>query len=168
MMLAISAAGAALTTVQQHTAMKSQEQYNDKERAATLETRNQNLAQVDLQQQQATAQASDKINQNNIQAAKAMSTTQVSAGENGISGLSVDSLLSELDGTRGSYNASVEGNLRDATNEMANQRVSINNGTTSAINQLKTPQAPDYVGAALKIGAAYNNYKNPPKTGGKA
>jgi hypothetical protein len=52
----------------------------------------------------------------------------VSAGENGVGGLSVDALLAELDGTRGAYNTSVQGNLEDTINGLNAQRTSIENG----------------------------------------
>lgn len=164
-MLAITAASAVAGLAQQHQTMKAQEDSNQKEHDATLEARNQNLAQVDLQNQQATAQASEKINANNINAAKAMSSTTVQAGENGIGGLSVDSLLAELDGTRGAYNTSVQTNLSSAMAASDNSRQNINAQATSAMNHLQTPQAPDYIGAALKIGSAYYGSKAGAKKG---
>ena len=48
-----------------------------------------------------------------------------------------------------------------------NQQVNVNRNAASEINGLKTPQQPDYLGAALKIGnTAYGAYTKGSTVGG--
>lgn len=157
--LALAIGSTAATLYQQDQAAKAHEDYNKDQRENTIKAMNENMSQIELAKQQATEQAGQKQFENNLQAQKAMSTARVSAGEAGVSGLSVDALLSEIDGTRSRYNDSVSANLTDTVDEMNNQRTSAARNARSAVNQLKTPQAPDYIGAALRIGGAAVDYK---------
>lgn len=156
--LAITAASAAAGVIQQTQAASSQNRYNAKQRENSIMARNQNLTQIELQKQQVAQQAGEKTFQNDLAAQKALSTAKVSAGENGVSGLSVDSLLSEMDGSRLRYNDSVASNLANSMDSMNMQRDNVQTSAVNQVSQLKTPQAPDYLGAALKIGGAYNKY----------
>jgi hypothetical protein len=156
--LAIAAVGTGASLAQQEAAADSQTKSNNQQRENAIKARNENLAQIEVQKQQATTQAGQKTFENNLQAQKALATTTVAAGERGVSGLSVDSLLSEIDGNRGRYNTSVEANLKDNVTGFDLQRENVSTGANNAVSQLKTPQAPDYLGAALKIGGAYMNY----------
>lgn len=156
--LAITAASAAASVAQQASNASYQQKVNNVQRENSITSRNANLVQVEVQKQQAVTQAGQKQFENNLNAQKAESTAKVSAGENGVSGLSVDALLGELDATRGRYNSSVDANLRDSVQSFDNQRDNIQTSAVNQVNSLKTPQAPDYLGAALKIGGAYNKF----------
>jgi hypothetical protein len=96
---------------------------------------------------------------NNAAAVRAQSTAKTIAGEGGVTGLSVDALLADLAGRAGRDNTNAEVNYlrRDAgiQADMMNNWAS----TASGINSLQTPKAPDYLGAALRIGEAYDKYK---------
>ena len=103
---------------------------------------------------------------NNAAARRDISRATVSAGESGISGLSVDSLLAELGGAAGSANTSAEVNYlrKDAALEQDRSNIyttKTNNWaqTASAINSLKTPTQPDYIGAGLRIANAGVTYQ---------
>jgi hypothetical protein len=156
--LAISALAAGASVAQQDAAASAQTKSNNQQRENAIKARNENLSQIELQKQQATTQAGQKTFENNLQAQKAEATTKVSAGENGISGLSVDYLLGEIDANRGRYNTSVEANLKDNVVGFDLQRNNVQTGAVNSVSQLKTPQAPDYIGAALRIGNGYANY----------
>lgn len=159
-MLAITAASAANSIVQQSKAAAAQDEFNQKQREASIKAMNDNMSQIELAKQQATEQAGQKTFENDIAARKAMATAKVSAGESGVAGLSVDALLAELDGSRARYNQSVQANLDDTINNLNSQRTNINNSAASQVNYLRTPQAPDYIGAGLRIGSAYANYES--------
>jgi hypothetical protein len=156
--LAIAAASAAASVAQQGKNVSYQNKVNDQQRENSIEARNQNLSQIEVAKQQATTQAGQKVFENDLAAQKALSTARVSAGENGVSGLSVDSLLAEIDATRERYNDSVKSNLTDKVVGFDLQRENVQTGAVNSVSSLKIPQAPDYLGAALKIGGAYMNY----------
>jgi hypothetical protein len=161
--LVIAAVGAGLSVAQQEKNVSYQNKVNDQQRENSIEARNQNLSQIEVAKQQATTQAGQKVFENDLAAQKALSTSRVSAGENGVSGLSVDSLLAEIDATRERYNDSVKSNLTDKVVGFDLQRENVQTGAVNSVSQLKTPAAPDYLGAALKIGSAYNKYQTDTK-----
>jgi hypothetical protein len=161
--LVIAAASAAAGVAVQEKNVSAQNKSNAQQRENAIEARNKNLSQLELAKQQATTQAGQKTFENNLAAQKAQATTTVAAGEHGVSGLSVDSLLSEIDGNRGRYNTSVEANLKDNVVGFDLQRENVQTGAVNSVSQLKTPAAPDYIGAGLKIGGAYMDYQKAQK-----
>ncbi|HJV74071.1 MAG TPA: hypothetical protein VJ654_07620 [Noviherbaspirillum sp.] len=158
-LLLMAGASAASTVYTQKQAANAQEEFNDRQHKNDMDAYRQNLAQTGLQSSQAAEQASEKKFMNNRAAQEARSTALVQAGENGVSGLSVDSLLADIDMKRGEYNSSVDSNLRDTNSALDDQRINIRNNAASRINQLRTPQAPDYLGQALRIGTTYYGNK---------
>ncbi|WP_299316649.1 hypothetical protein [uncultured Halomonas sp.] len=160
-LLVLTAASTAAGLYGQQQQAKAQNAYNDQQAKNTMEAYRANLAQTNLMQSQEQAAASQKINENNRAAEAAKAKALVSAGESGISGLSVDALLADLSGEQSRYNESVNQNYENASMAIDNQRKNVQINAASQINQLKTPQSPDYLGAALRIGQAYDDYKNP-------
>ena len=140
---------------------KAQNAYNNQQAKNTMEAYRANLAQTNLMQSQEHAAATQKINENNRAAEAAKAKALVSAGESGISGLSVDTLLADLSGDQARYNESVNQNYQNASMAIDNQRTNAQVNAASQINSLKTPQSPDYLGAALRIGQATYDYNNP-------
>lgn len=140
---------------------KAQNAYNEQQAKNAMEAYRANIAQTNLMQSQEHAAASQKINENNRAAEAAKAKALVSAGESGIAGLSVDALLADLSGDQARYNESVNQNYENASMAIDNQRKNAQTNASSQINQLKTPQSPDYLGAALRIGQAAYDYKNP-------
>ena len=149
----------------QKQAANEQEDANNRQFANTMQAFRDNVAQTNLMQSQEQAQAIQQKTQNNLQAQKALSTATVSAGESGVSGLSVDALLSDLAGSRDRFNESVDQNYANASAAINNQRQNLGTQAASQINSLRTPQMPDYLGAGLRIATAYDNYKNPRPNG---
>lgn len=160
-LLALTVASTAAGVYNQQQQAKAQNAYNDQQAKNTMEAYRANLAQTNMMQAQEQAAATQKINENNRAAEAAKAKALVSAGESGISGLSVDALLADLSGEQSRYNESVNQNYENASMVIDNQRKNVQINAASQINQLKTPQAPDYLGAALRIGQAYDDYKNP-------
>ena len=157
-MLALTAASTASQVAAQQSAADSQNTYNRVQTNNLLIARSQNANQVGLERQQAGEAASQKINENN-QALRSAQSSVVAQG--GPSGLSVDALLSDM-ATKGSgYNQSVTNNLQSTNLALDNQLQNVNNSAASAINQLKTPNPVDYLGAGLRIGSSYMQTKVP-------
>lgn len=153
--LAIASVASTVASVSaQSQAASAQSAANQRQYENTIRARNANINQTNVMQQQEREAASQKLEQNNMAARAAKSTATVSAGENGISGLSVDALLADLGTKQGRYNSSVQTNFDNSTMAIANQRENIDINAASQINSLKTPAMPDYFGAALRIGNA--------------
>ena len=159
--LALSIASTVAGVYGQQQQAKAQNAYNEQQAKNAMEAYKANLAQTNLMQSQEHAAATQKINENNRAAEAAKAKALVSAGESGISGLSVDALLANLSGEQARYNESVNQNYENASMAIDNQRTNAHVTATSQINSLKTPQSPDYLGAALRIGQAVYDYKNP-------
>jgi len=160
-MLVLNVASTVAGVYGQQQQAKAQQAYNDRQAKNTMEAYKANLEQTNLMQSQEHAAATQKVNENNRAAEAAKATARVSAGESGISGLSVDALLANLSGEQARYNESVNQNYENASMAIDNQRKNAQSNAASQINQLKTPQSPDYLGAALRIGQAAYDYKNP-------
>ena len=159
--LALSVASTVAGVYGQQQQAKAQQAYNDQQAKNAMEAYKANLAQTNLMQSQEHAAATQKVNENNRAAEAAKAKALVSAGESGISGLSVDALLANLSGEQARYNESVNQNYENASMAIDNQRTNAQVNAASQINSLKTPQSPDYLGAALRIGTAVYDYKNP-------
>jgi hypothetical protein len=153
-----SAVGGLYAQQQQASAMAAynKSQYNNQMTALRYNQASNNFSRVQEAQNLAEQQVV-----NNSAARRATATARVSAGEGGVSGLSVDALLADLAGRAGRDNmiASTNRDRRD----FALQTDQFNNWATAAstINSLQTPKAPDYLGAALKIGTSIYDYQNP-------
>ena len=160
-LLALSAASTVAGVYGQQQQAKAQNAANEQQAKNTMEAYRANIAQTNLMQSQEHAAATQKVNENNRAASAAQAKALVSAGESGISGLSVDALLAELSGEQARYNDSVNQNYQNASMAIDNQRKNAQINASSQINQLETPQSPDYLGAALRIGQAAYDYKNP-------
>lgn len=157
----LSAIGTGAGLYGQQQAAHAQEKSNAVQRQNAITARNQNLTQIELQKQQVTQQAGEKVYENNLQARKALSTARVSAGESGVSGLSVDSLLAEIESSQSRYNTSVTGNLSNSISGFDLQRENAQASASNQVASLKTPQMPDYLGASLRIGSTLaNSYKS--------
>ena len=161
--LVIAAASAAAQVAAQEKNASYQNKVNNQQRENAIKARNENLSQIEVAKQQATTQAGQKVFENDLAAQKAEATTKVSAGENGVSGLSLDALLAEIDASSARYDDSVKSNLTDKVVSFDLQRDNVQTGAVNSVSQLRSPQAPDYLGAALKIGGAYSNYEQAKK-----
>jgi len=162
--LAIASVASTVASVSaQSQAADAQSAANQRQYENTMRARAANLNQTNLMQQQEREAGSQQLEQNNMAARAARSTATVSAGENGISGLSVDALMSDLGTKQNRFNSSVVTNYDNSSMAIANQRENVDINAASQINSLKTPAMPDYFGAALRIGnAVYNGYNNKP------
>jgi hypothetical protein len=178
----IAAASAAWSLYQQNQQTQAQNKYQktmaeqrdqqieDNYALSVASANNQYRALQDRQQQETDA-AAQKIQEGNIQGAKARSTALAAAGEAGVSGLSVNSLLSDFMAQEARYRSSVKTNLGYANSQLEDQKQGVYAEATGRAQSIqpyiKEPVAtPDYVGAALRVGgsatsayAGYLNYK---------
>lgn len=160
-MTALSIASSAAGVMQQQAAADAQAEANRRQYENTMRAYRENVNQTNLAQQQEREASLLKVEDNSMKARAAASTAAVASGEAGISGLSVDALLGDLAGKEGRYNSAVQTNYDRAESAIMNQRENVYSDAASQINGLQTPQAPDYLGAALKIGTTGYDYYNP-------
>jgi hypothetical protein len=150
-MIVVAAAQMAMSIQQQQTAQKAQIRANQLARAAAITTMNNKNVQVAQQQGQERDSAVAVVNANNIKANEAKSTAQAAVGSAGISGVSVDSLMSNLSAGQGRYNASVAEDLRTKVAGHDWDRLNNYNEMAGKVNTLKRPDAVDYAGESLKL-----------------
>lgn len=140
-----------------------QQQANQRQYENSMTAYRGNLANIEVQRNQMQADAAQKVNENNAASRAAQSTATVSAGEAGVSGVSVGALLRDLAGQAGYDNTNVEENYLRNNAALNAKRENAYTATASEINSLKTPVNPDYLGAGLRLGqaglSAYGQYK---------
>jgi hypothetical protein len=171
--LALTTASTAATIYSQQQAADAQAATNQRQYENQMTAYKANLLQsnVDLanlnrlKQQEAEDTSAKKITAN-AETRRDMAKATVAAGEAGVSGLSVDALLAELGGKGGTANTNIETNYLRKDMALEQDRANIytsktNNWaqTASAINSLKTPVQPDYIGAGLRIAGAGVQYQ---------
>lgn len=160
--LAIASVASTVASVNaQQVAAKQQEQTNQRQYENSMKAMAANVNQTNAEHMQQREASIQKLEENNMAGRAAAATAATSAGENGVSGLSVDALLQDLGTRQQRFNSSVTTNYQNAEMAINNQRENIGINAASQINSLKTPQAPDYLGAALRIGNTAYDYYNP-------
>jgi hypothetical protein len=161
--LGMSALGTATSLGGQHQQMKATQQANQQQYDNSMTAYRHNLANIEVERGYAQAEATEKLNQNNATARRAVSTASASAGESGVSGLSVDALLRDIYGQAGYDNTNVEANYLRQGTALNARRENAHTSTSSAINSLPRPMSPNYLGEGLKLGmqaaTAYEKYK---------
>jgi len=162
-LMALHVTTAAAGVVAQQQAASAQEAANMRQYQNAMTARATNINQTNLAQQQEREGAMQRLEQNDLAARAGAATARVSAGESGVSGLSVDALLADLGNKSNRFQTAVETNYDRASSAIALQRENVNTNAASQINSLKTPAMPDYFSAALRIGNAAYNYQNPDK-----
>lgn len=166
-MIALSVASTGATLYGQKQVEKQQDQANKTQYENDMTAYRANLANIEVTRGQLQQDASQKTNENNAASRAAQATARTSAGEAGVAGLSVDALLRDLAGEAGYDNTNVEENYLRQNAGLNSQRENAYNTTASRINSLKTPTAPDYIGAGLKIaGAGLDGYNTTQKKRG--
>lgn len=158
-MMVLSIASSVASVVAQQQAADAQAAANQRQYDNTMQAYRANVNQTNLMQQQEREGAYQKIEENSMRARAAQAKARTASGESGISGLSVDSLLGDMEFDRNRYETSVRTNYDRAEGAIRNQRDNVYFNAASQINALKTPEMPDYFGAALRIGNAFGKYK---------
>ena len=130
---------------------------------ASRQERERYLAEVSAmrtQQQQEGITRSQKIDESSRKAMEARATAVTSAGEAGVSGLSVDALLGDLSRQQAEYEFSVQqqANLTDVNRQMALKESGL--GFSRNMLRINQPIAqPDYLGSVVQgVQSGLSNY----------
>jgi hypothetical protein len=135
---------------------------------ASVQSGNDQLAQLGLQQsQQETAAGEEKLRAAE-EVRAAMATAAVAAGEGGVGGNSVIALMREFRGRTGRFNAAIDRQLQWGRNQTMAQMTGVQTQVQSQINSVPYAAGPSFLDAALRIGSAgiavqqdYNQNRNP-------
>lgn len=166
--LALTAVSAIAGVATQRANAKAQEKYQNAQFKATKEAATANAITqynaLQVRQQQETAAAAQAIDQSSMRAAQAASTARVTAGETGTGGASMDALLNEY---RRQELGFAQTTIRNQTWQNAQIQLNMEGIRANQQAQIaaavpKPVEQPDYIGAALRIGAgaldAYGTY----------
>jgi hypothetical protein len=112
------------------------------------------------QEQEAAAQQKIEVAR---EARAARATALVTAGEAGVSGLSVQGLLQEFYGREGQFNANTDRNLQWTEQQLTNSMKGLKAQATDRINSVQRAPRPSFLDAGLRIIAggldSYSDYK---------
>jgi hypothetical protein len=166
--LALTAVSAAVGVATQQANAKAQAEYQNAQFKATKEAATANAITqynaLQVRQQQETAAAAQAIDQSSMRAAQAAGTARVTAGETGTGGASMDALLNEY---RRQELGFAQTTIRNQTWQNAQIQLNMEGIRANQQAQIaaavpKPVEQPDYIGAALRIGAgaldAYGTY----------
>lgn len=163
--LAVGAASAVVSYEGQQSAAKSQTDYEQnlaQQKNLQFTQQSDQLREQQGQEALARAQQVQNIHQ---QSAAAIATAATSAGEGGVSGLSVQNLLADFQGQEANYasRTNEQGKLVDA--QAQSQQEALQSGTTYDKTSILSPvSAPSFAGAALRIVGsgldAYSTYNS--------
>ena len=163
--LALTAATTAMTYVQQEKQAKTQKGYQKK--MVSMEQQKFEADALAVRQTEAIQNESDALERAKVQkeAQKAQATIRTGAGEAGISGISVDSLINDYAAQEAAIYQ--QGNRQQELNAMQTNRQlqAMAMGTSYNANRIQEPiSRPSALAAALNIGAAgmgaYSQYRS--------
>jgi hypothetical protein len=136
---------------QQYKAAMAQKVENDKAAADAARNRYESISKsLTSEQKKASGDEMDA----KLDALRARSKARVSAGEAGVSGLSVDALLSDFSTQEERYLGRVDQNYQTTRDAYQDERIGAFDTARARINSVGTPTKPNFLGAALRIGAA--------------
>ena len=156
------AVGAAQSVMQFQAASAQVEQQNAYHEAnktnsmyAFMETQKQLTSRQSQEQEAAGAAKFDQ----NLATKKAMATEQVAAGEAGISGLSLDHLMRDLQGRTARYNDRIDENRDWAVNQLQMEKKGQGYVAVDRINSVQKAIKPSFASVGLRIlGSGIDSY----------
>ena len=135
----------------EYKAAMAQKQEND--RAAAEAARNRYKAiqnSLRSEQKKATGESMEASKE----ALKARSRAKVAAGEAGISGLSVDALLSDFKSQEDMYLGRIDQNYSTTFMSFEDEKVGAYDTARARINSMATPVKPSFLGTGIRIASA--------------
>jgi hypothetical protein len=149
--LAIGAASAVVGYVGQQQAANAQEAANKEATKNAVFAANQNYEATQRRMYQEAAAASVEKTNANIASAEARATASTAAGEAGVQGYSIDSIIGSYYAKQGRYNEAIDTNFQMSRQALADGMDQTHNATVSTINSLPVPQKPSFLDAAIRV-----------------
>lgn len=167
---AMSVATATASIVGQTQAAHAQKQQAQAQAESIKRATINNYDQLQLQREQERQNATEKAAQVAQQGIQARSSALTAAGEAGVSGLSVEALLGDLQRQELEYTGAVQTNYKRRSAQIDAEMNGVQTTGQSQINSIPVPRNIDFVSpilnSAFKITGAYQDYakqtdKNP-------
>jgi hypothetical protein len=134
----------------------AQNAYYNQNRRAAIAAANDRYASLNNKTLQERAQASAELLQKQTEALKARATATASAGEAGVTGLSVDALQTDFLAQQGRQSEAIEVNFETARANNADEAVATYHNTIGRINSVRTAAKPSPIPFILQAaGAAF-------------
>ncbi len=158
-MIGLAVAQGVSTAIGAKNAAAAQEKANQQSQSLILQNQALQIKSLQNQEDEEAKRATEALFDAQRQENAAIARARVSAGESGVSGLSVDALLNDLN-FQGNENAfDIKENYKFNQTQRGLEVQGVGITSQSQINQLPTVQSPDYVGIALNTaGNAYGSY----------
>ena len=156
-MIIMTIASSAMTYMQAQQAADAQTSQNAAIAKNAQEAYNQDM---DILQRRGEEEkiASVQADQDVIRDARKKEATQiVGAGESGVSGLSVDSVLSEIAFQEGTVTSRNLGQTKNVLHKLHDDKTKAYTTMVSRYNSLKPVAQPSFLGTALEVGAGLNS-----------
>ncbi|MCK0197063.1 hypothetical protein MWN34_09075 [Ancylobacter sp. 6x-1] len=165
--IAIAAASSLVSYVGAAQQAKAQNQYYAQNAAAAQEAAVNQYAALGHKQEQERKAASLDLQQSNLEALKARSTTATGAGEAGVSGLSVDALIGDIFAQQGRKTEAITSNYAMTSDSIRAQMDEVQAQATSRINSVQRAASPNplaYIVQGASNGLAIASGKSVPGT----
>lgn len=138
-----------------------QQQYNTN-RLLAQQSMLEQAGQLSLRESQERDALLDKAMANKIEAAKAKGKTIASAGEAGVSGMSIAALVADIERTKLNNQGTINRNFDAIQQQGIYDRKALESQAQGRVNNLALPTAPSLLGAGLQIAGlglqGYNKY----------
>ncbi len=158
--ISLAVAGAAASYVGQQQAASAQEASNASARQLSIQNQDIQIKSLQNAEDEDSRRASEALIDNQKSAQAARATAQVSAGESGVSGLSIDSLLQDLSMQESLNKQDILQTQDFGQRQRQLDREGVGITTSSQINQLPVVEYPSFLEHAASVGtAAYGSYQ---------
>lgn len=159
-MAILSVASTAASFVGQQQAASAQESANNSARNLAIQNQNLQIRALQNAEDEENRRATESLIDNSRAAEAAKATGLVAAGESGVSGLSIDALLGDLDRQEGENKQDVLQTQDFGQRQRQLDREGLGITAQSQINQLPIVQYPSFIGSAIEAGASgYSSYQ---------
>ncbi|WGD31652.1 hypothetical protein AncyloWKF20_07490 [Ancylobacter sp. WKF20] len=135
-------------------AYNQQEAMYEQNRLNSIKAMNDEVNQINLRTQQERTAAAEEMQKNIRTVTAQKATAEATAGEAGVSGLSVDMLLGELDNAASRDRSNIQSNLDMTVAQLDQERRAAETTRDNRINSVPRGRKPSGLGLAVGIGQA--------------
>ena len=151
-MMIVAGGTTALKIAEGHQAAAQQTAYHNQNKQAALQAMGTSLTANSIRQDQEYAAASDQAMQRRIDGLQALSSARVSNSESGITGVSIENIMNQIQGNTAKDVATINQNRDWTMNQLQLEAQGIHSQAQSRINSVRKGVAPNPLMSALKVG----------------
>ena len=161
---AVSAMGALMSYQQQQSQYKAEQARYRQNQLLAQRSMLEQARQVSIREEQERSAAMDRLRQSNIEAAKVQGRMVASAGEAGVSGMSIAGLLADVERTKLNNEGTINRNFDSVLQQGRVDREGLLSQAEGRVNSMNIPQAPSLLGTGLQIAGigldSYSKYRS--------